>query len=181
MRKCLDSIKSFRRQFIIQHDGNFGATPVVIFYGVTCCVDIPNWLDLYDHVKTLRESIGSCIGVHPKSGRVEGYETIRKNFDWAFARRFACRCSKGDDKAGDKKGAAAGTALVAETESEKAWLAWQVAACKCKDLACASASGSARIPVEKKYPDSYKEKNIGKIIKAANACLTKAMEPPKQP
>lgn len=77
------------------------------------------------------------------------------------------------DKGGDK-------ALVAETDIEKAWLAWKESACKCTDFACASGQADARLKLEKKYPDSMnpKQKNVAAIITAANVCLSKATGQP---
>lgn len=90
-------------------------------------------------------------------------------------------CGKDKDKGTETKTKSAASpkaaAVVASTPMEKAWMAWKDQACACKDMACASQAASARMPIEKQYPDSMKlsQKNVAAIIRAGNACLQKAM------
>jgi len=101
------------------------------------------------------------------------YKGLAVALAFVFIAAVGCK-DKGKDGGGSE--GAGGDTIAAETPLEKDWLAWKEDACKCKDLACASATADARLKLEKKHPDSLspKQKNVANIIKAANACLQKA-------
>jgi hypothetical protein len=93
---------------------------------------------------------------------------------------FACD-KKAADKGGDKAAATAGAADEwAKSDEGKAWAAWKDEACKCADMACASAvGGDKRLALETKFnPGKGPSMKAAGLIKEANTCLEKALKAP---
>lgn len=98
---------------------------------------------------------------------------------------LACE-KKADDKAAaaagaDKAAAAAGAGDEwAKSDEGKAWAAWKDEACKCADIACASAiGGDKRLAIENKFnPGKGPSMKAAGLIDEANACLDKALKAP---